>query len=263
MSVEKFLSSSFKLIKERPKVLLPAMLRWIPLAMFVLLALDFVLKMQPALNVDFFQSFLTNPDALIMFFGSLISYIIISIPILVAVILIAIFIRCVYLDIGAQACTKNKINLGKSFDTAKKRMLPLLWTYILTFILVCSVALAIFIIGTFTTFLMGVGLILIFLMVLVFPVLFYQIAPVVVYEKKSGLAAIARGFRIGKKHFWNILLVLVLVLLAKMLIGSIFGLIPVFGTYIIILVDLVLDVWSMLIQSFVYFAYVKKRGAEK
>jgi hypothetical protein len=260
MSIEKVLEFSFGLFKRDPKVVLPNVLNWIPLALLYMLLLQGANVFSKWVNLEIFQQILSNRILFMDVIDRILFYVVIGIPIVIASVIISLILLCVYSEITRQAYTKKKILLTEAFSVAKSKFLPLLWTYfleflivILTFLLLIPLAFIGGIVGIIFTITAG------FVVIFLYIIFFYETPAIVVFENKSGLEAIKRSYIIAKRNFWSLaIIVLIVGITVNIVLGSLAS-VPYIGLVLYNLAELFLDTWKSMIPSLFYYEYEKGR----
>jgi hypothetical protein len=254
MTIEKVLGFTFDLFKKEPKIVLPNVLTWIPAALLSLLILHAILRFGSFLSWQSVQTLETK--ALWGILREIFVYVIIAIPIFILLVITNLLIISIYSDITKQFYTRRRISLIDAFSTAKLRMVSLLWTYFLESLILIGAIAGLLIVGMF----MGViGFILSFIVAIVVSILaivfFFETPAIVVVERKSGLKAIARSYEIGKRYFWSMFAVVLILTLCIGIVNVVMNSIPVVGRALFNLVNLFLATWIWITPASFYFEY--------
>ena len=260
MGLEKVLEHSFGLFKKDIRVVLPSVLNLIPSALFSIILLSAIASLEQWMNIQSLEKVLENTNLLWQIIKTVLFYVAISIPVFIFMVLISIFLVCVYSDITRQSYRRGKILLIQSFSVAKSRFVPLLWTYFLELLITFLALGALLVLGLFGGV---VGIILAFLvgiiMIFFFLIFFYETPAVVVLENTSGLEAIRRSYQIGRHNFLSLLAVILIVGIILNTVVSGLSAVPYVGIILSNLAMLFLNTWNYMIPNVFYYEYEKKK----
>lgn len=260
MTMEKVLEFSFGLFKRDPKVVLPNVLNWIPSALLAILTLQGASIVGKWVNLETFQQVLSNKALLWEIINTILVYVAIAIPIVIASVIVSLILACVYSDITRQAYTKRKILLTQSFSVAKSRFLPLLWTYFLEFLIIALIFGGLFgigFVGGITGLILAIIVGVIVILLAVF--FFYETPAIVVLENKSGLEAIKRSCSIARHNFWSLVMVILIVGIIVSTVSNSLGSVPYIGLILSNIAGLFLNTWNSMIPAIFYYEYEKRR----
>lgn len=205
MSVEKALSIPYNIIKKYPKVVLPAVLSWIPPALILLLVSSILGNFDISAWPDQLENYLLS--------SSILKYATYFSLVLVLYILIDVFLRT-YFQI---VVFDKKKNISKMVNKTKRYFWRMLWTLILKNIVLLLVILA----GALPILLADVLpavtllsipiMLLMILAAIVIQIMFYPLPAIVVKENKPGIEALERSIEFSRKNFWSLVLLLIIV----------------------------------------------------
>jgi hypothetical protein len=258
MAIEKVLGFSFGLFKRDLKVVLPNVLNWIPSALLSMLILQGASVASKWASLETFQQILNNRTLLWEIINMILVYVVIAIPIVIASMIISLMLVCVYSDITRQAYTKRKVLLTHAFSVAKSRILPLLWTYFLEFLIVALTFGALIGLG-FVGGIVGIILAIIagVIVILLAILFFYETPAIVVLENKSGLEAIKRSYSIVRHNFWSLVIIILIVGIIVNTVSGALASVPYIGFILSSVVGLFLNTWNLMIPSLFYYEYEK------
>lgn len=241
------------MVKKEPKVLLPSILILLPGLLVGLL----VLKGISDIENFIYDSSIGNIGFLIL------PYILFGTPIILSSIGIYLFLSCVYPYIVFQFNSTKHISLKAAFKAGLSRLLPLVWTYFLEFLVGISVAVLILAISVILSIFIWqwfflIGVIILIISVFIILIYFFETTAIVVIENKSGMKAIKRSFQIGKRHFWLLLLLLFVVNFVYFGV-SMLSYIPYVGFIVSNLIFMFTNTWIMSLPAIFYIWYGKSR----
>lgn len=266
MTFERVIEFGFRLAGKKPKILLPNILSWIPTTLFYVLIMNGLSKTTEWLGNDFSQ-ILIDPKLMLGLLVNLLSHVMLAIPIVILGILIHLFLTCVYAETGKTAYSGRKIRLNKIFSSSIPKILPLFWTYFLTSLSLIGIILGLVLIsgiGFVINPIFGIVFMMIFgilgIIISAFAVVIFWLIPaIVVIEKKKGIEAIKKTYRIGRKNIWSALAIIIILAISVSLINSVLSTIPSVGFLLFLLGKLFLDAWIMLAPASFYYEYVRRR----
>ncbi len=270
MSVGKVLEFGFSLIRNEPKIVLPAVLNWLPHVLLLILSFQFFTSIKEILNLYTLEQLSKDTNLIWKILPSILPYILATIPVAIISLFIYLLLMCIYSDIIRQAYTHKNISLVRAFLIAKLWFLSILRTYLIGFAILLGIgAIIILIIGGLSIWILSKGIVysvfwMIFCIfigiasVMVILTLFYEIPAVVVVENKSGLEAILRSLNIGKRNFWQLLSVILVAIFFTIFIKNTLSYVPYVGTLLDNLAGLILTAWNLMIPAVFYYEYEKK-----
>jgi len=235
VNIENLFNNAFRAIKTEPKILLPLVLNWIPMAIIsfalTVMASDFISKY----SLDTLTSTLEKERLGLITQLLQENIYLIALVILAAStsIFISSFVNAVYPTISYQIYYRKKILISEAVSIAKKRYLKVLWTNIVFGILSISLILGMIVIGIvlFAGLAIAGGIIeavvgglilliagLLFIVLTVYISLMQVVLePIVVIENTYGLRAIEKSYSLLKGRFFEVLIFLILLLIANSL----------------------------------------------
>ncbi len=274
VNIENLFNNAFSTIRTEPKILLPLVLNWIPIAIISLamsiMASDFIGKYSlDTLRIAFekekfgFITQLFNENIY------LIAMILLAIS---TSIFISSFVNAVYPTISYQIYYKKKILISEAVSIAKKRYLKVLWTNIIfniisMVVIFGTIFLGIILFAVFVTVggIAGVGIGLataIITALLMLALIVYVSAiqlilePVVVIENIYGLSAIEKSHTLLKGKLFEVLIFLILLIIANGLYFAMAGLIAGLLEFVIGPYTTIIELLLMLLPSaFILLSY--------
>ncbi|MCD6483130.1 MAG: hypothetical protein J7K83_02575 [Candidatus Aenigmarchaeota archaeon] len=205
MSVEKALSIPYNIMKKYPKVVLPAVLSWIPSILILMLVSSVVGNFNISSWSEQLEDYLSS--------SSILKYATYFSSILVLYILIDVFLRT-YFQI---VVFERKKNISQMIEKAKRYFWRMLWTLILKNVVLLLIVLAGILPILLVAVLPAIALLSIPLMLLailaaiVIQIMFYPLPAIVVKENKSGIEALKRSIEFSRKNFWSLVLLLIII----------------------------------------------------
>lgn len=258
--MEKVLGFSFDLARREPKILLPNILRLI-IAFFTLtLGAGYIASLQSLAQAGS-PSFSEMMNILVPYFTFLA-------PIIIVSIVVTVFLSGIYIDIVRQARSRKSIMLNNAFSVGKSKFLPILWTGFLEALIILALFPGLFLASFAAGFFIGgiAGVIVLFSGVIASTVLFlfslvffYEMPAVVVLENLSGLDALRRSYKIARKHFWQMALVMLIIGFATSLASFAFNSVPYVGIILSSLAGLFLYAWQEMTPAAFYYEYARKK----
>lgn len=260
MAIEKVLEHTLDLVRRERKVVLPIVLIWIPYALFAIIALQAVFSVEQYMSLEGMQEILTDSVLLWQVIESLLPYIAVSVPVIVLSFSISVFLSCVYAEITRQSYTQHRVSLSQSFSVAKSRFLSLLWTYIVEFLIMVLVFVALIALGVLGGTIGGIVLAALIGIVslVLFNLFFYETPAIVVLEGKGGLEAVKRSYEIGRRNLGSLFVVLLIVGIIAGTVKGGLGQIPYVGSILSTLSMLFLNTWYYMIPNVFYYEYEKR-----
>lgn len=245
---------SFSLLKNRPKVLLPQVLGWIPAAFFGVI---FYFAFLDAMKAGFSNPATTVISLMVKYAAPLVAAVILSY-------LVTAYIQVVYPDIVRQAFAGKNISLVRAFAAAKSRFWSMVWTDFLVMMLlilgILGIAGITALFSMLPPALSGVSSLVLIIAVLAVVVYivpgFYMLSTAVTLENLSGLNAIKRSFALAegrKLSIWGVVFLIVMFSFAISFIQSI----PVVGIFLALPANAIIMAWSMNASTTYYFMRVK------
>lgn len=279
--LEDIIKKAYASIKEKPVVLLPAALLWIPSS---LIGLMFVLLFKEIIeNYNLFsiiKSLESDPLSLLYSLSGIVGdYVLIFFVLIIIKSLLDYYVRATYPAITKAIFQDKAVLLSEALNEAGKRTIPLIITNILVSLLIFAAIIALFIFFVLCVLILGpFGIIiniLIFIVLLfvgiIYLVPFYLILDsVVVLEKKSGFEAIKKVFALIKNEKLNAwLLCILLFVTISIYLAFVFLFIDLFSLLIghySVLIKLVLLLVSTAyvhICSSLFYFYLKGKVSEE
>jgi len=259
MGIGSTLSYGFGLIKKYPKVMLPAVANSLIGATISLLTLA------------------TTANATTVQLSNLLWLIVLAI----VAFFVGIAIEGIYISIAEQGYGKN-VSLSKALEIMKEKYMSLFGTSLLVGLIIGAFAIVLALITTFaiigvvgasvasasaagTLPAVGAVVLVVLIVAVILSVLFFEAAPVVILENKTTIAALKRGWEIGTKNFWSILMVIIpavlvvgaFYLLFDFGVASIAG--KIAGLVVFYIVSIFTIAWYSTIPVAFYHEYVLKR----
>lgn len=252
--VIKVLEYAAGLIKKKPIVVLPSMLSLIPIAMSYLLFAA-AAKEFSAYDMSMLRTLLLNIPMLLK---AVVPYLLALLAIFIVSVVIGIFVKAVYPTIVQQSFTKKALLLSSAFSAARKRFLPLLWTYFLLIVLAIAAMLPVIFLMALGIPGIILGIFGIFALIVVIIMAVWVLDAVVIIEKISGIEALKRSFDISKRFFWEAMGLLILLAIISFVISLSFSSVPEIGYILQIIASLLVSSASEICQSTFYFIHEKK-----
>lgn len=259
MGIGSTLLYGFGLIKRYPKVMLPAVVNSL---IGVTISLLTVATTANATAVQLSSLLWLIALAIVAFF-------------------VGIVIEGMYISIAEQGYGKN-VSLSKALEITKEKYLSLFGTSLLVGVIIGAFAIVLALVTTLAIVgvvgasvasagaagalpEVGAAVLVVLIVAVIFSVLFFEAAPVVILENKTTIAALQRGWEIGTKNFWSILAVLIPALLVigafyvvfDLGVASILG--TVAGSVVFYLVSIFTTAWYSTIPIAFYHEYVLKK----
>ncbi len=260
MSLEKVLGFSFDLARREPKILLPNILRLVIAFATLALGAGYIASLQSLAQTES-PSFGEMTDILVPYFTSLA-------PVIIASVVVTVFLSGVYIDIVRQARSRKNIVLNNAFSVGKSKFLPILWTGFLESLIIlalfpglflASLSAGIFVGGVASVVILFGGIVASMVLFLLSLVFFYEVPAVVVLENLSGLDALRRSYKIARKHFWQMVLAMLIIGISTSLVTFAFNSVPYVGIILTSLAGLFLTAWQEMTPAAFYYEYARKK----
>jgi len=242
-NMREILSASWKIITQRPILLIPHLISTIVSTM---LGAGVALSL-----LGFFGGLDAELDPLMI------------VAVLV-VFVISTFIEAIYPRLTKQVLDGEMVDLGGATSQALSRVIPILGTALMVFLITIAGGIP-FILGVMMVFiapeniaLAPLSLVLIVvggLLILYITIWYYCAVPALMLEDRGVFDALStsKAFSSGKK--WTIFGLMLFVSLVSSIVGVVVGLIPVIGIVLMFLVSLFITAYTSVIRSYLYIRF--------
>ncbi len=267
MNIERIIGSSFRMIKNSPRTVLPQFINWVPILLFFTIVLRFVKDLEAAgLDATVLDdATIESAVPIIMDIAS--SYIPLVLLAVVLMIFTGSFVRACYPELSRQYVNGKKVDLKKALESSRERFLSLIATNIVFGLGIFALFVLLFAPIAITPYFMIISVVGTLILIAYTVPLSMVISPVVVLEKKSIVGAIKRSYEIIKNNKFNAWVLVIIGILLLMVYNGLVSLLTSaltepLGMYTVI-IELFAAVFSgtfsLFAYNFFYFDVLKEK----
>jgi hypothetical protein len=266
MTIGKVLKFGVWLMRKEPKIVIANTLNWIPSALMMILLAQAVIDLTGlADSISSAEAAGTVADMSIIYdlFAIIAKYIVVAIPLIIARWVVDAFLRCTYVDITRQAYSRRSIALGGAFSAAKSRFLSLLWTNVVQAVLILIMIVGVviaslipsFLFGSLAIFVLPIGGIVLFVLIVLAVAFMYEVPAVVVLENRSGLDAVRRSYEITRANVWRTFAVILVMSIVIGVVNNALQRVPYVDSVLLMFAGLFLGTWKDMMPAVFYYEY--------
>ena len=267
MDIERIISSAIKLIKDKPKTIIPQALIWIPLAYLMIIFYQYAKDLSTAGLTETYPTDDAALQALTQMWALAQPYLIWFASGIIFLILTSAFIKAVYPTIAKQYVNGKSLNLKSAFELSKTRFLSLFATHLIFLLGIFAIGTIIYLPTIISPYFIIISFLATIALIIIAMPISLVISPVVVLEKKSILDAIKRAYEITKNNKFNawifVIILMILLMVFNMLISlittALTGIIGYYTFGIDMIVMLFTGTFASLATNFFYFDILKTK----
>ena len=267
MDIERIISSAIKLIKDKPKTIIPQALIWIPLTYLMIIFYQYAKDLSAAGLNETFTTDEAALQAINQMWALAQPYLIWFTSGIIFLILTSSFIKATYPTIAKQYINGKPLNLKEAFELSKTRFLNLFATHLLFMLTIFAIATLSYLPIIITPYFAIISFLITIALIIIAMPISLVISPVVVLENKSFLDAIKRAYNITKKNKFNAWILVIVLMILLMVFNMLISLITtvlsgIIGNYtfgIDMIVMLFTGTFASLTANFFYFDILKTK----
>ncbi len=267
MNIERIIGSSFRMIKDSPRTVLPQFINWVPILLFFTIVLRFVKDLEAAgLDATVLDE-ATIESAVPIIMGIAQQYIPLVFLAIGLMIFTSSFVRACYPELSRQYVNGKKIDLKRALESSRERFLSLIATNIVFGLGIFALFVFLFAPIAITPYFAIISVIGTILIIAYAVPLGMMISPVVVLEKKSIVGAIKQSYAIiknNKFNAWVLVIVIAIILMAyngivSLLTSALTGSLGMYTVIIDLIAAVFSGTFSLFAYNFFYFDILKEK----